>query len=54
LRGDGAEQWIGFILYVIAFFFLPFEIVYAQQHLNNLWSSAAGSAAATTPTPPPA
>jgi len=51
----GADQWIGFILYVIAFFLLPFELVYAQQHLNTLWSSGASgsvSAAAATPTPP--
>jgi hypothetical protein len=40
----GADQWIGFILYVIAFFFLPFELVYAQQHLNRLWSMTASSA----------
>jgi hypothetical protein len=48
----GADQWIGFILYVVAFFFLPFELVYAQQHLNNLWSSAVGSAVAPLPAPP--
>jgi Domain of unknown function (DUF4234) len=43
---NGADQWIGFILYIVAFFFLPFELVYAQQHLNRLWSSAAASPAA--------
>jgi uncharacterized protein DUF4234 len=48
----GTEQWIGFILYVIAFFFLPFELVYAQQHLNKLWSSAASMPAAGETTPP--
>ena len=37
----GADQWLGFVLYIVAFFFLPFELVYAQQHLNRLWSSAA-------------
>ena len=39
---DGpADQWLGIVLYVIAFFFLPLELVYSQQHLNKLWQSAA-------------
>jgi formate hydrogenlyase subunit 3/multisubunit Na+/H+ antiporter MnhD subunit len=28
---------IGFVLYLIAVIFLPFEAVYAQGHLNRLW-----------------
>ena len=39
--GDVADQWIGFILYIVAVFFLPFEIVYAQQQLNKLWQRPA-------------
>jgi hypothetical protein len=27
----------GFVLYLIALIFLPFEAVYAQHHLNRLW-----------------
>ncbi|TMM27321.1 MAG: DUF4234 domain-containing protein [Actinobacteria bacterium] len=27
----------GFLLYLVAFFLLPFEIPYAQHHLNRLW-----------------
>ena len=44
----GADQWLGFVLYIIAFFFLPFELVYAQQHLNRLWSSGARASGAPT------
>jgi hypothetical protein len=43
---EKADQWLGFILYLIAFFLLPFELVYAQQHLNRLWQRAAASVAA--------
>jgi hypothetical protein len=28
---------IGFILYVIAVFFLPVEVIYAQDELNKIW-----------------
>ncbi len=28
---------LGFALFLLAYFLLPFEIVYAQQHLNRLW-----------------
>ena len=28
---------LGFILYVIAVFFLPLEVIYAQDELNKLW-----------------
>ena len=27
----------GFLLFVIALFLLPFEVAYAQHHLNRLW-----------------
>ena len=43
---ERADQAIGFILYVIAFFFLPFELVYAQSHLNELWSAVEPGASA--------
>jgi hypothetical protein len=32
----------GFLLYIVAFFLLPFEIPYAQHHLNRLWEYVAG------------
>jgi hypothetical protein len=41
---DLADQWIGFILYIVAVFFLPFEIVYAQQQLNKLWERVRAAA----------
>jgi hypothetical protein len=28
---------LGFILYIIALYFLPFELLYAQDELNKLW-----------------
>lgn len=28
---------LGFALFLLAYFLLPFEIVYAQRHLNRLW-----------------
>jgi len=28
------------VLVVVAAFLLPFELVYAQQHLNRLWRAA--------------
>ena len=31
----------GFLLYVVALFLLPFEIPYAQHHLNRLWEHVA-------------
>jgi hypothetical protein len=27
----------GLLLFIIAFFLLPFEVAYAQYHLNRLW-----------------
>ena len=39
----GIEQSVnpilGFILYVIAFFFFPVELIYAQDELNKIWRS---------------
>jgi hypothetical protein len=32
-----ANPIIGFVLYVIAVFFLPVEVLYAQDELNALW-----------------
>src|SRR3954449_435098 len=32
-----ANPVLGFILYVIAVFFLPVEVVYAQDELNKVW-----------------
>lgn len=47
-RKAGSEtrisRGLGFILYLIAFIFLPFEIPYIQEHLNNVWKRAAGQA----------
>ena len=40
-RGAGvtseASPVLGFILYVIAVFFLPVEVIYAQDELNKVW-----------------
>jgi hypothetical protein len=32
-----ANPVLGFILYVIAVFFVPIEVIYAQDELNKLW-----------------
>ena len=32
-----ASAVLGFILYVIAVFFLPVEVIYAQDELNKVW-----------------
>jgi hypothetical protein len=32
-----ASPVLGFILYVIAVFFLPVEVIYAQDELNKAW-----------------
>jgi hypothetical protein len=37
-----ANPMLGFILYVIAVFFVPVETLYAQDELNRLWRSRAG------------
>jgi MYXO-CTERM domain-containing protein len=42
---DRVDHATGIVLYVIAVFLLPFELVYAQQHLSSLWETAAGPAA---------
>jgi Domain of unknown function (DUF4234) len=35
---------LGFILYVIALYFLPVELLYAQDELNRLWRTRSASA----------
>jgi hypothetical protein len=42
---EHVDQATGIILYVIAVFLLPFELVYAQQHLNAVWETIPGPAA---------
>ncbi len=43
-RGAGttgeASPILGFILYVIAVFLLPVEVIYAQDELNKVWRAA--------------
>lgn len=34
---ERVDHATGIVLSVIAFFLVPFELVYAQQHLNRLW-----------------
>ena len=34
---DPVLPWVGFLLFVLAYVFLPFELVYAQSNLNRLW-----------------
>ena len=34
---ERASAGIGLLLYLLAFFLLPFELVYAQRHLNTVW-----------------
>ena len=51
-RAGCAEQidhTTGIVLYVVAFFLLPFELVYAQQHLNGLWRQTGSTAPAHDP-----
>jgi hypothetical protein len=43
------DHTTGVVLYVIAFFLLPFELVYAQQHLNGLWRKAGSTEPAHDP-----
>lgn len=47
-RKAGSEtrisRGLGIILYLIALIFLPFEIPYIQEHLNNVWKRAAPAA----------
>jgi hypothetical protein len=39
-----ASPILGFILYVIALYFLPLELLYAQDELNKLWRAQSASA----------
>jgi len=32
-----ASPGLGFLLYIVAVIFLPFELIYAQDNLNRLW-----------------
>jgi len=34
---DRLNHVLGFVLWLVALFLLPFEAVYAQRHLNRLW-----------------
>jgi hypothetical protein len=36
-----ANPTLGFILYVIAVFFVPVEVIYAQDELNKMWRRVA-------------
>jgi hypothetical protein len=47
-RGE-ANPILGFILYVIAVFMLPVEVIYAQDELNKLWRAAPAQAVARRP-----
>ena len=42
--GSEANPILGFILYVVALYFLPFELLYAQDELNKLWRAKSASA----------
>jgi hypothetical protein len=35
-----ANPILGFILYVVGVFFLPVEVIYAQDELNKVWRGA--------------
>jgi hypothetical protein len=35
------SRGLGFVLFLIAFFFLPIELPYMQEHLNQTWRAAA-------------
>jgi Domain of unknown function (DUF4234) len=39
-----ASPILGFILYVIAVYFLPVELLYAQDELNKLWRARTAAA----------
>ncbi len=36
-----ASHAVGFLLFLLALILLPFEVAYAQHHLNRLWKCAA-------------
>src|SRR5438094_5129736 len=40
---DPVLPWVGFLLFILAYVFLPFELVYAQSNLNRLWRHLAAS-----------
>jgi hypothetical protein len=42
------SRGLGFILYLIALIFLPFELPYMQEHLNQVWRAAASQPGGTT------
>ena len=42
-----ASPILGFILYVIAVFLLPVEVIYAQDELNKVWRAAGDSGQAS-------
>jgi hypothetical protein len=49
------SRGLGFILYLVALIFLPFELPYMQEHLNRLWRAAvAGEARGPGDVPAPA
>ena len=48
---DRVDHGLGFLLYVIAVFFLPFELVYAQKHLNALWETVTAASPADVSSP---
>jgi len=39
-----ANPILGFILYLVALYFLPVELLYAQDELNRLWRTKSASA----------
>jgi Domain of unknown function (DUF4234) len=39
------SRGLGFVLYFVAVIFLPFEIPYIQEHVNNAWKRAASAPA---------
>lgn len=51
---ERVDHTTGIVLYVIAFFLLPFELVYAQRHLNALWEKAGSTVPADDPLVNPA
>ena len=40
-----ASPGLGFLLYIVAVIFLPFELIYAQDNLNRLWRQVANATA---------
>jgi hypothetical protein len=46
---ERVDHTTGIVVYVIPFFMLPFELVYAQQHLDALWREARSAGPADDP-----